>query len=76
MKYTYPVRIVEKDGDIEIHVRDFPQVGAAGSTIEEAREIAEDAILVMLEIFLEDGLKIPPASTAEDGEELISVSLA
>jgi len=73
--YTYPVRFVHVPGDIEVHVRDFPQIVTAGYTIEEAREMAEDAILVMLEVCIEDGIPIPEPSEPEEGEELISASL-
>lgn len=75
MRYTYPVRFIVNNDEIEVVVRDFPQVVTAGASMEEAREMAEDSITVMLEIFLEDGLAIPTPSPAETGEELISVEL-
>lgn len=59
----YPVYIEkDKDSDYGITVPDLPGCFSAGSTIEEALENAEEAILTHVEGMLIDNEVIPPPS--------------
>ena len=56
--YTVIFEPVE-EGGYDVIVPAIPEICTFGSTIEEAREMAEDAIRCYLESVLEDNEKIP-----------------
>ncbi len=49
----------ESEGGFSIFVPELPSVATQGETIEEATEMAKEAIEVYLEVMHEDGLPIP-----------------
>jgi predicted RNase H-like HicB family nuclease len=55
----------------------LPGLVTEGDTLEEAREMAKDAILAYLESLRKDGLPIPPDRriTLEPVKEVVSVAL-
>jgi predicted RNase H-like HicB family nuclease len=62
----YPVYIDKDPGsDYGVTVPDLPGCFSAGSTVEEALENAEEAILTHMEGLLMDNEMIPPPSTIE-----------
>jgi predicted RNase H-like HicB family nuclease len=56
----------EADSDFGVSFPDFPGVATAGTTLDEARAMAEEALAFHIEGLVEDGEAIPePSSLAE-----------
>jgi antitoxin HicB len=72
----YPLKLTEEDGDIVVRSADMPELLTAGSTDQEAMELAEDALAVVLLAYLEKGQPLPAPRTAERGERLVVVPAA
>jgi predicted RNase H-like HicB family nuclease len=62
------ISIVHKDpkSDFGISFPDFPGCITAGSSIDEAKDMAHDALSLHIQGMLEDGEHIPAASKLED----------
>ena len=70
----YPVDI-EKDGKfLMVTFPDIPEANSQGETLEEALEMAKDALESALEFYFEDGRKIPAPSDPKPGQHMIEVS--
>jgi predicted RNase H-like HicB family nuclease len=55
----------EADSDYGVHFPDLPGLVTAGSTLDEARAFAEEALALHLEGMVEDGLPVPEPSSLE-----------
>lgn len=62
MKYIYPAYFVYEEGRYTIHFPDFPSICTEGNTIEEAIDMAEDALNLCLWDAEESHDKIPQPS--------------
>ena len=62
------IAVVHKDSnsDFGVSFPDFPGCITAGSTIDEAKDMAHDALTLHIKGMLEDGEKISAPSTLED----------
>jgi predicted RNase H-like HicB family nuclease len=56
----------DKNSDYGVSFPDFPGCITAGSTLEEARRMAAEALAFHIQGMREDGEKIPPPSTLDD----------
>lgn len=65
MKYIAVIE-KEKDSDYGVFFPDVPGVITAGSTIEEAIDMAHEALELHLETMIEDGDELPEASYIQD----------
>lgn len=75
--FTFPARFErDDDGGFVVTFRDVPEAITQGDTLNEAREAAADALATALEFYIEDHRPVPAASAAEEGEELIALSLS
>jgi len=73
----YPLTFTEEDGDIVVRSADMPELLTSGSTDQEAMELAEDALAVVLLAYLEKGRPLPAARAAlVAGERLVVVPAA
>ena len=61
------------EGGYNVVVPAFPEICTCGDTLEEAREMAEDAIKCVLESMQKDGEPIP--SDIEPAREKLAVTL-
>ncbi|NVI06336.1 type II toxin-antitoxin system HicB family antitoxin [Paraburkholderia youngii] len=69
----YPA-LIEPDGDgFAVSFRDIPEALTGGSTTEEAREMAADALLTAMDFYFEDRRPVPTPSKAKKGEELVAL---
>ncbi|KKX30232.1 type II toxin-antitoxin system HicB family antitoxin [Rhizobium sp. LC145] len=61
------IGLIHKDADSDFGVSfpDFPGVVTAGSSLDEARRMAEEALAFHVEGMIEDGEAIPEASSLE-----------
>jgi predicted RNase H-like HicB family nuclease len=55
----------DEDGDYGVSFPDFPGAITAGLTLDEAREMAEEALAFHVQGLIEDGEALPEASTLE-----------
>ncbi len=55
----------EADSDYGVHFPDLPGLVTAGSTLDEARAFAEEALALHLEGMAEDGIPVPEPSSLE-----------
>lgn len=62
------IAVVHKDPDSDygVSLPDFPGCITAGSTIDEAKDMAREALSLHIKGMLEDGEKIPEPSSLED----------
>jgi predicted RNase H-like HicB family nuclease len=62
------IAVVHKDpkSDFGVSFPDFPGCVTAGSSIDEAKDMAYDALSLHIKGMLEDGESIPPSSKLED----------
>ncbi len=62
------VGLIHKDADSHFGVSfpDFPGVITAGTTLDDARAMAEEALALRVEGLVEDGAAIPEPSALED----------
>ncbi len=56
----------QEDSDYGISFPDFPGCITAGRTLEEAFEMAEEALSLHVEVMLENGEELPQPSRSED----------
>lgn len=69
----YPA-LFEPDGDgFMASFRDIPEALTGGSTMEEVRAMAADALLTAMDFYFEDKRAVPAPSRAKKGEELVSL---
>ena len=66
------VALIHKDSasDFGVSFPDFPGCITAGTTIEDARVMAEDALSLHLEGMMEDGASIPAPSSLDEIMEI------
>ncbi len=64
---TEYVALLHKDDDSDYGVSfpDFPGCVTAGSTLEEARKMAQEALTAHIQLMIEDGDKIPEPSSLD-----------
>src|SRR5216684_3286657 len=55
----------DPDSDYGVSFPDFPGVATAGSTLDEARSMAEEALAFHIEGLVEDGEALPEPSTLD-----------
>lgn len=70
---TYPV-VIERDGNS--HVATFPDIPEAltsGATIEEALDMASDALQTAMEFYFEDRRPVPMPSRPTAGQYLVEL---
>lgn len=62
------IAIIQKDtsSDYGVSFPDFPGCVTAGATIDEAKDLAQEALLFHIEGMLEDGEELPEPSRLED----------
>lgn len=75
MDYRYMVILEPEDGAYNVVVPALPEVATFGTSIEEACEMARDAIQLALEYRRSKGLDIPPSDESTARVETISISL-
>ena len=64
---TEYIALLHKDADSDYGVSfpDFPGCVTAGSTLEEARKMAQEALTAHIQFMMEDGDKIPEPSSLD-----------
>ncbi len=74
MRYLYPCILTpEKEGGFFVSFPDVPGALTCGDDRTEALEMAEDALVAMLAVYVQQQREIPTPSPVADGQELVAV---
>ena len=74
MRYLYPCILTpEKEGGFFVSFPDIPGALTCGDDRAEALEMAEDALVAMLAVYVQQQREIPTPSPVADGQELVAV---
>ena len=74
MQYAYPCILTpEKEGGFFVAFPDIPGALTCGDDRTEALEMAEDALVAMLAVYVQQQRTIPTPSPVADGQELVAV---
>ena len=77
MKYAYPCTLhPEQPEGFYVTFPDVPGALTAGKNRAEALALAEDALAIMLESYVEQGKRLPVPSTSTEGQELVPFLLS
>ena len=74
MRYLYPCILTpEKEGGFFVSFPDIPGALTCGDDRTEALEMAEDALVAMLAVYVQQQRAIPTPSSVADDQELVAV---
>lgn len=74
MKY-YPALFTEEpEGGYTVTFRDVPEAITYGKTLEEARDMATDALSTAMEFYTDDDEPLPEPSKPLENEELVPLT--
>ncbi|MXX14225.1 MAG: type II toxin-antitoxin system HicB family antitoxin [Gemmatimonadetes bacterium] len=74
MRYLYPCILTpEKEGGFFVSFPDVPGALTCGDDRPEALEMAEDALVAMLAVYVQQQREIPTPSPVADGQELVAL---
>jgi len=74
MNQTFPVTLkTYSNGQTGVFFVDVPEATTCGDTLAEALDLAQDALVVALSCYLDDGRKLPTASKPERGQPVVAV---
>jgi antitoxin HicB len=73
MVFVYPAAIREQGSDFVVTVRDLPEVVTSGDTLEQALDLAADAIEVAVASRMQRDLPLPVPSRSKRGEYPVSL---
>lgn len=69
----FPANIVLDGDGFAVSFPDIPEALTSGATIEQAREMAADALATAMEFYFEDGRPVPLPSKAGRGQHLVEL---
>lgn len=69
----YPVTLTPDTDGYMATFRDIPEAITCGDTIDEALEMAKDALAVAMEFYFEDNRAVPMPSEPMEGEQVVSL---
>lgn len=72
----YPAVFEKTEQGYVVGFRDIPEAITQGDTLEEAIDMAEDALLTALSFYFEDNRNIPSPSPPAPSERLIAIPLS
>jgi antitoxin HicB len=67
----YPARVTKCDDGYVVTFRDIPEANTSGKSLEEAMEMAGDALSTAMEFYFEDERAVPLPSATKRGEVLV-----
>lgn len=75
--WNYPARFEPaEEGGFVVTFRDIPEAITEGDTIDEAREMAADALLTAMDFYFEGKRKVPEPSKVKKDEELVGLPVS
>jgi len=71
----YPITITQEEDVFLVHFPDIPEGFTSGDSLEEAKQMAQDALIGILDWYMKHGKSIPlPSKVVDDYAELDIVS--
>ncbi len=74
MKYF--AQLLHEDGGYTVTFRDIPEAITYGETLEEALDMAQDALETAMEFYFEDMRQVPIPSKGQEGERAIELPIS
>lgn len=71
--FRYPARIEADEAGYTVSFRDIPEALTSGATLEDARDMAVDALATAMDFYFEDKRPVPLPSRPRRGEERIEL---
>lgn len=73
----YPARFEPAaEGGYTVTFRDIPEAITEGDSLEEAEDMARDALVTAMEFYFDGGRPVPAPSKAQKGERLVMLPLS
>ena len=70
----YPAKLVKEDnGCYTVYFRDIPEALTCGDNLEDAKDMAKDALITAMDFYFEDNRIVPLPTRAERDEVLIEL---
>lgn len=69
----YPAKITSDDGLFAVSFIDIPEALTCGDTLEEALEMAQDALETAMDFYFEGNRTVPAPSPLKDGDYAITL---
>lgn len=69
----YPVTLTPDTDGFCVTFRDIPEAISQGDTLDEALDMAKDALAVAMEFYFEDNRPVPMPSEPMEGEQVVSL---
>ena len=70
----YPATFtLEENGGYTVSFRDIPEALTCGDNLDDAKEMAQDALITAMDFYFEDRRTVPMPSRAKKGEVLIEL---
>lgn len=73
---NYPAAFTPETGGFVVTFRDIPEAITQGNTVQEALDMARDALITAMDFYFEDRRPVPPPSKAKPGERPIALPIA
>lgn len=70
----YPARVREDADGFVVTFRDIPEALTAGATLDQALEMAEDALATAMDFYFEDRREVPMPTKPRKGEQPVTLS--
>lgn len=64
------------EGGYVVTFRDIPEAITEGDTLDEAKEMAADALLTAMDIYVDERRAVPPPSSPREGELQVALPLS
>lgn len=69
----YPAKFIAEEGGYTVTFRDIPEALTCGDTLDDANEMAQDALITAMDFYFEDRKKVPMPSQPEEGEVMVEL---
>ncbi|OCG78793.1 antitoxin [Gilliamella sp. Nev6-6] len=69
----YPAKLTKEDDGYTVTFRDIPEAITCGDDLQDALEMAQEALVTSMDFYFEDHRKVPLPSKAKKGEYLIDL---
>ena len=69
----YPAKLTKEDNGYTVTFRDIPEAITCGNDLQDALDMAQDALITSMDFYFEDRRKVPLPSKAQKGEHLIDL---
>lgn len=69
----YPATLTPHDTGFTVTFRDIPEAISEGATLDEALDMAKDALCAAMEFYSEDNRAVPMPSDLQEGEYLVAL---